>query len=243
LSASRFFVSGAYEPGDLIALDGADAHKIANVLRLGNGDSIEVIDSCGILFDAAVLIGEKTVRARLLSVVELGYATAALRVAVAQAIPKGSKMDFVVEKLTELGVTAIQPFESERSVVTGSSAAKLERWRRLAKAAAQQCGRRDVPFVHETVSFANLVTQFAGYDRVLFLWELAERVPLRESLPAALAGASTVLAVIGPEGGFSHAEAQLAASSGAHSISLGSRILRTETAGLALVSIVEYLSG
>jgi 16S rRNA (uracil1498-N3)-methyltransferase len=237
LSAPRFFVEGVRAPGDIVAFGGADARKIATVLRLREGDAVAVIDSTATLFAATL---DRSLHAVLGARVAGGESERGLRVTVAQGIPKGQKMDFVVEKLTELGVTALLPFESERSVVIGAGGNKVERWRRLAKTAAAQCGRREIPAVESPLTFADVIARFDGYDCVLFPWELAPRALLRDALPAAVANARDVLVVIGPEGGFSHAEAEAATAAGARVLSLGSRILRTETAGIALLAILNY---
>ncbi|MDQ2871941.1 MAG: 16S rRNA (uracil(1498)-N(3))-methyltransferase, partial [Candidatus Eremiobacteraeota bacterium] len=242
MSARRFFVEGTRACSDAVTFEGSDAHKIARVLRLRSGDIIEVIDSTGTAFSAAIESITPQVVAVLNGVLASDTLQSSMRVSIAQGIPKSAKMDFVVEKLVELGAAAILPFESERSVVTGSGSSKIERWRRLAKSAAQQCGRTDVPAISDPVPIAELIARFAHYDRVLFAWELSAQVAMHDALPNALASAQNVLAVIGPEGGFSHAEAQAACDAGAVLISLGRRILRTETAGMALLSVIQYLA-
>jgi 16S rRNA (uracil1498-N3)-methyltransferase len=222
--------------------DGSDAHKIVSVLRLKSGDALQVIDSAGESFSASIQVEGRSVVATLQSVIARA-AIPLLKVSVAQSIPKGQKMDFVIEKLTELGACAILPLQSERTVVSHVSAPKLQRWKRLAKTAAQQCGRNDIPDIGEPITFEELLRRFADYDRVLLPWELARRSGLRDRLPALLKMARSVLVVIGPEGGFSHAEAQAAQRSGAQLVSLGPRILRTETAGLVALAIIGYSMG
>jgi 16S rRNA (uracil1498-N3)-methyltransferase len=212
------------------------------VLRLHDGDVLEVIDSTGECFSAIVRVEGRTAVATLQAVVEHA-ATSLLKVTVAQSIPKGQKMDFAIEKLTELGACAILPLQSERTIVSHVSPPKLQRWKRLARTASQQCGRNDIPHIDEPLTFEQLLHRFAEYDRVLLPWELAQRTQLRDELPALLKMARSVLVVIGPEGGFSHAEAQAAQRYGAHLISLGPRILRTETAGLVALAIIGYSMG
>jgi 16S rRNA (uracil1498-N3)-methyltransferase len=222
-------------------MSGSDAHKIISVLRKRDGEEIDVIDSAAQRFTATLSIDGRSVRATLGQRTSTKSASV-LNVTVAQGVPKGQKMDFVVEKLTELGVAAIVPLRSERTVVADVSANKVDRWRRLAKTAAQQCGRDDIPRIDEPIAFAVLLDSFSQYDAVLFPWELAERAPLRERLPQLVRGVQRVLVVIGPEGGFSHAEADAAQRAGAHVISLGSRILRTETAPLVALALLHYLT-
>lgn len=228
--------------GDAVELGTGDARKVAVVLRARDGDAIEVVDSSGRVYAGRVRLDGKHVRAVLER--EAG-APRALRLAVtlAQGLPKGPKMDFVVEKATELGVAAILPFASSRTAGDGARAGKLERWRRIAKSAAQQCGRVEVPEVAEPIDFAGLVERAASYDLVLVPWELAGAGPLRERLPELIEGVRSVLLAIGPEGGFSHEEARALELAGAVLVSLGSRILRTETAGLVAYAVLLYASG
>ncbi|HET9095694.1 MAG TPA: 16S rRNA (uracil(1498)-N(3))-methyltransferase [Candidatus Baltobacteraceae bacterium] len=239
--SNRFFVEGRHESGQAVPLSGSDAHKIISVLRMRQGDTIEIIDSAAQRFRATLAIDERSVRAELGE--RIGSPASVLpHVTVAQGVPKGQKMDFVVEKLTELGAAEIIPLQSERTIVNGVSENKIERWRRLAKTAAQQCGRDDIPRIADPLALADLCKTFAAYDVVLFPWELADRVPLRDLLPELVADARRILVLVGPEGGFSHAEAAAAHSAGAQLISLGSRILRTETAALAVLAVLNYLT-
>ncbi|MDE2481208.1 MAG: 16S rRNA (uracil(1498)-N(3))-methyltransferase [bacterium] len=239
MGARRFFVENAHALGDLVPIVGSDAHKIVHVLRLRDGDSIELVDSSAHAFDAKLEIAGERVGARLERVREAAPRDGVV-VDVAQGVPKGQKMDFVVEKLTELGVAEILPLVSERTVVRDVGDAKLERWRRLARGAAQQSGRSDIPAVAEPIAFDELLARMGSYDLVLLPWEVAEPENLRERLARLLAEASRVLVVIGPEGGFSHAEAERAQAAGAQLVSLGSRILRSETAGLVTLVLVRH---
>ncbi len=242
MAAPRFFVEGVHGAGQTVTLAGDDAHKIAHVLRKRSGDAIQIIDSAANRFDAVLEIEDGSVRAQLSAPVAKQTAPP-LQITVAQGVPKGQKMDFVVEKLTELGGAAIVPFYSERSVVLESGQGKLDRWRRLAKTAATQCGRNEIPEVREPVNFAELLEMFAQYDCVLFPWELAGGAPLRDVLPSIVAGVRRVLVVVGPEGGFAHSEVEAAERSGARVIGLGTHILRTETAALVVVALLNYLTG
>lgn len=236
----RFFLEGRYERGASVVFDGSDARKIAVVLRMQEGDEVEIIDSSAQRFHATLHFEGRNVFAMLNETVQTSHAETP-HIAIAQGIPKGQKMDFVVEKLTELGAAEIFPLRSERTVAGDVSANKIDRWRRLAKTAAQQCGRSDVPLIAEPIALDELIGQFKSYDCVLLPWELADRTPLRERLPQLVHDARRILVPIGPEGGFSHEEADRAQAAGAHLISLGSRILRTETAALVVVSLLTYL--
>lgn len=237
--AARFFVAGRHESGEIVPLDGSDAHKARNVLRKASGDAVEIIDSAGRTFQAVLQVDGRAVNAVLGTMSQAPEEV--LQLTVAQGLPKAQKMDFVIEKLTELGVHTIVPLTSDRVVAGDVSPGKLERWKRLAAAACAQCGRSHIPEILEPITTAALTATFANYDCVLFAWELAEQRPLRETLPALVTGARRVLLVIGPEGGFTHAEASLARDGGAALLWLGPRILRTETAALAVASVLNYL--
>jgi 16S rRNA (uracil1498-N3)-methyltransferase len=238
--APRFFAEGRLMPGSTVRLTGADARKIVAVLRMRDGDEIELCDSGAHRFRGRIELHGRAVHALVEEEYTFALPIPDLRITVAQALPKGSKMDFVVEKLTELGVAAILPLRTERAIAD-ASAARIERWRRLARSAAQQCGRAEVPVISEPLSFAQLIERPVEYDRFLLPWELADRQPLRDVLPELLRDARTALVAIGPEGGFSHDEAESARAAGAVLVSLGRRILRTETAALALVAMMNFV--
>ena len=242
-SARRFFVEGRSEIGGSVEIAGGDAHKIAHVLRLRAGDRIEVIDSGAAAFVAAIDAVGPIVRATLLDrVVQRSEIRPRLDVDVAQAVPKGRRMELVIEKCTELGAAAFLPFYCERSVGRDVGEEKLSRWQRLARTAAQQSGRLDVPTIATPIEFDALVQRFGEYAAVLFAWEMAPNVPLREQLPSMLPATGRILAVVGPEGGFTHAEAELAERCGAALVWLGTRILRTDTAAMVLLAVIGALT-
>jgi 16S rRNA (uracil1498-N3)-methyltransferase len=237
-AARRFFVEGTASAGERIEITGGDAHKIAHVLRLREGDEIAVVDSTAHEFSATLVECGRVVLAEVGEEIERRAKAPALAIDLAQAVPKGSRMDFVIEKGTELGVAAFVPFFSERCVGQSAGEAKVARWQRLAKTAAQQCGRSDVPAIEAPATFQTMVRSFSRYDLVLFAWELAEPQSLTERLGALLPSAGKILVVVGPEGGFSHAEAESAAEQCADLIWLGPRVLRTDTAALVLLAVI-----
>ncbi len=205
-----------------------------------DGDTIEVIDSAAQHFHASIQIEGPKVSATLMTMLQRPEHNAP-QITIAQGVPKGQKMDFIVEKLTELGVAGIIPLQSERTIVTDVSANKLERWRRLAKTAAQQCGRSEIPSIEEPIAFDRLLTQFKDYDRVLLPWELVEYVPLRERLPDLMRSVGACWSSSAPKAG-SHMRKHRPRRTRERSlISLGPRILRTETAGLLVLSVLGYV--
>ncbi|MBV8748244.1 MAG: 16S rRNA (uracil(1498)-N(3))-methyltransferase [Candidatus Eremiobacteraeota bacterium] len=239
----RFFVEGVHAVGDRVAFAPDDARKLATVLRKRSGDRVQVVDSGGVAYAATLAVAGRDVRAQLDERLERGAVEAALRVTVAQAVPKGQKMELVVEKATELGAHALVPVRSARVVGHDTSPAKVERWRRVARSAAQQSGRTQIPEVADVHDWDALLATFTAYDRVYLPWELAAPAPLREVFEHELPQAGNVLIIIGPEGGFGEDEVARAREAGARPISLGRRILRTETAALVVLSALLYARG
>ena len=236
MSATRCFVDGVHQVDDVVALRADDARKLVVVLRRRAGDALEIRDSSGNRFEAELTFDGDAPFARLVAIAERG-AEEACEIVLAQAIPKGAKMEFVVEKCTELGVAGILPVRTERTVATAEGG-KVERWRRVARTSAAQCGRERIPFIAEPM---DLETALASpHDRALIPWELAERAPLRRTLPDLVADVRRVLVLIGPEGGFAATEIALARAAGAVPLSLGRRILRTETAGAICLALIRY---
>jgi 16S rRNA (uracil1498-N3)-methyltransferase len=238
----RFFISGIRAAGERVELAPDDARKLVTVLRRRSGDRVQLVDAGGTAFPARLDLADGLVHAILDAPLALATSETGTRIVIAQAIPKGQKMDFIVEKATELGVAAIVPVRSERVQGERTAAAKLERWQRIAKAAAQQAGRARVPSIEPLVEWAELCAQFAGYDRVYLAYEGAAAVPLRARFEAdAPAVAATgIMVVVGPEGGLAPDEVTRARARGALEISLGRRILRTETAALVVLAALLY---
>jgi 16S rRNA (uracil1498-N3)-methyltransferase len=239
----RFFVEGVHVLGETVSFAPDDARKIATVLRGRSGERVHVIDSAGSAFAAAIDVNASGVTATLAEAIERGTVESAVRLVVAQAIPKGQKMDLIVEKATELGAAAIVPLRSERVTGERTGEHKVERWQRIAKTAAQQSGRTVIPAIAPIAGWDDLLATFGEYDRVYVPWELADVRPLREVFEVDAPRVSSVLFVIGPEGGFSAGEVERAVATGAIAISLGARILRTETVALAVLSAFAYARG
>ncbi|HCF60840.1 MAG TPA: 16S rRNA (uracil(1498)-N(3))-methyltransferase [Myxococcales bacterium] len=222
-----------------VELTRSERHYLLDVLRLREGDELEVFDGAGGRH-RAWLEGDSSLRLGPRSADAPSHAPIAL----AQALAKGEKMELVIEKATELGVAEILPFASERSVVRleGRRAEeRVERWRRIAASAARQCGRADLPAVQPVGTLESVLASAAHRGaRRLFLWEKEHE----RRLSSALAGFDgPVVLIVGPEGGFSDAEAELARARGAETVSLGARVLRTETVALAALAVAQFLRG
>ncbi|MBN2284761.1 MAG: 16S rRNA (uracil(1498)-N(3))-methyltransferase [Deltaproteobacteria bacterium] len=229
-----------------VTLGGADFRYIRQVLRLRPGATVILFDGRGREFTArieAVSAGTAT----LLITGEERTPPPACSITLAQSLPKGAKMDLIVQKTTELGVNRIIPFISSRSVprlTEEKKHARADRWRKIAREAARQCGRATVPEVTEVVSFDELL-EAPGEDTLrLIFWEHERRQSIRGILTdERYRHRSRLDLIVGPEGGFSENEVETARQGGCIPVTLGDAILRTETSPLTIISIVQYERG
>lgn len=239
----RFFVDNDRVADGSVSIVGEDAHHIARSLRMAVGEKITVCDRTGREYICAIssFDEEREVVAKILSSVESANEPS-LYIRLFQALPKGDKLDTVIQKAVECGASEIIPFQSERCVVRikdGAEERKNERRRRIAAEAAKQCGRSRLPEVRSAVSFAEAIALAAESDLCLFCYEGEGTEPLGRILRSREPLSGSVSIVIGSEGGFSEAEAALAKEKGAVMTGLGRRILRTETAsGFVLACLV-----
>ena len=238
----RFFIEeGAAAPGvgDLYTVSGEDARHIASSLRMREGEKLTLCDGAGNDYLCSVVSVGRDVTARVLSVFP-SRGEPPYRAAVYQALVKGDKFDSVVQKSVECGASSVTPFLSSRCVSRPderSAGKKAERWRKIAAEAAMQCGRGALPEVGEAIPFSEAIKKAAAADIPLFCYEGGGE-PLRDVLRGMRPG--TVSVIIGPEGGFSPEEAAEAAAAGMKTVSLGARILRTETVAQTVLSCLSY---
>lgn len=238
----RFFVTSTQIEGDTVTVLGEDAHHISRSLRLAAGEQITVCDMSRTeyLCELTDFLPDR-VLARILSK-NPSNTEPPLRVTLYQALPKGDKLDTVIQKAVECGVSCIVPFESERCVVrmkADSEERKTERRRRIAAEAAKQCGRGILPEVMPTVSFAEMLDEAGKADAVLFCYEGDGTRPIGQLLSElALPQDAKIALIVGSEGGFSQKEAGIAAEQGFLMTGLGKRILRTETAPLFALACI-----
>lgn len=233
---ARFFVDPAVVAGEVAMLVGPDAHHAATVLRLKLGAAVTLLDGLGGVFSCevqAIAKGQVTLGVMSRAVVP----APAVEVTLYQGLPKGDKLELVLQKATELGVARVVPLPAVRSVMkveAGKVEAKLARWRAIAREAAEQSERPTLPVVDAPRGLAGL-TLPAGTRAYV----LAERTGGR-SLPRALPPAPPppLALFVGPEGGWDPVELAQLEALGAEPVTLGPRILRTETAGLAALAIV-----
>ena len=235
----RFFIPKPYKQE--MQITGRDAHHIIDVLRMAPGDRLQVVADDGVSFVGevtAVNSNSVTVTAR-----EILRETHEpdVRISLLQGLAKGEKMEFIIQKAVEIGVTDIFPVAMEHSVVVLDSSKaekKVERWQKIAEAAAKQSKRDSIPVVHEVMTLDQIL-QKGKWDLLLVAYESENQVSLKEALQAHKE-AKTVGVIIGPEGGLSNEEVEAARKQGGIAVSLGRRILRTETAGLVAATAILY---
>ena len=239
---ARFFIEGKIAAQ--MALSGENAHHARNVLRLQPGEEVIVVDSEGNAGRAEV--GKSSLTEISLTLIEQidDHSEPPITVYLAQGLAKGDKMDYIVQKAVELGAGKIIPLAAERSIVrydAAKQANRRERWQKIALEAAKQCGRLTVPEVTDFHDVKRLLAEYGKDSLIVMLYEGEKKSGLKALLKKC--HARTILLLIGPEGGFSDGEAALCRQNGVQTVSIGPRILRTETAALAALSVVMYECG
>jgi len=242
----HFFIEPENIVDEQIRITGSDVRHITKALRLQPGDKISVADGRGQKYiiklvetSEEVVIGE--IQDEFIAQVE-----PEVKVTLLQGLPKSKKMDLIVQKCTELGIDQVIPMETKRSVVKlkpSKAKRRQKRWQKIAEEAAKQSGRAMIPKIGELKDFADLEEVIADYDLVLIPWEDEDSDGLKNKLQNLDLNPEKILLVIGPEGGFASEEVDKAKELGAKSVTLGPRILRTETAGLAALSMILYEAG
>lgn len=244
----RYFVSVEQFKDNTVEITGDDARHITKVMRGKVGDKIIVSD--GLSREAIVeleLLEQGLVTANVVEHLEM-LQEAQVKVTIAQSLPKGDKMETVIQKCTEIGAVSFVPFLSARTIVQYDSKKeekRLDRWRKICKEAAEQSHRNIVPTVEPPLSWSQLIKSFTQYDAVYFCYEKEHGLQLRDVVKPFVqsveAGSKPkVLLLVGPEGGFSEEECRKAEEAGAISVGLGRRILRCETAGMVALSCILY---
>jgi len=239
-AGARLYCDLPLSPGAEIALPEAAARHAVTVLRLQVGDTLNLFNGEGGEYRASlVAVSKREARARLIEF-HAAERESPLEITLALGIAAGERMDYSLQKATELGVTAIQPLATERSLVklAGERAERrLQHWQHVVIAACEQCGRNRVPAVAPVQKlFAYLAAADRNKRRLMLSPDAA--TPLKRVPPAA-----SVVLLIGAEGGLAPAEYQAAAASGFEPVSLGPRVLRTETAPVAALAVLQALWG
>jgi 16S rRNA (uracil1498-N3)-methyltransferase len=240
----RFYVPQPKVQDGMLRVEGDEAKHIRKVLRLKPGDEIVVFNGAGKEYEGPIIEeGSSSVVIRVRSIAS-SQSDSPLEIALAQSLLKGEKMDYLIQKATELGVKQIIPFFSSRTIPLLEESRRLKRyhrWKKIALEASKQCGRGLIPQIEPLQSFFEMI-QEAGQDRLRFiLWE-KEGMRLKEVLKKRIEK-SKIFFVVGPEGGFTQEEVDRARREGFIPVHLGRRTLRSETSSLCFLSILQYEYG
>jgi 16S rRNA (uracil1498-N3)-methyltransferase len=237
-----FFLGDNTVTGEIATVTGELYRHMARVLRLKEGSEVQLIDGagqhlCGVVDE----VGAKSLSVRITGTQSAPAQEQGLRITLYQGLPKGEKLDLILQKCTELGVTEVVTFDADRSIVKlrgERSAGRLGRCEKIVQEAARQSGRSNVPKVAIGGSL-DVVLGETDHTVRLLLWEGEQTTRLHKFFEA-YRSPESVAVVVGPEGGLSAEEVEQAIACGFTPVSLGKRILRTETAGLAMLSILQF---
>lgn len=238
----RFFIPQPY--GEMMTITGVDARHIYTVLRMTQGTKIQIVSDDGVTALGEITeAGESVVTVKCLEVLAESHEPS-VRIILAQGLAKGEKMDFIIQKAVELGVSEIVPVAMEHSVVrleSEKAVKKAERWQKIAEAAAKQSKRDVIPIVQPVQTMEQMLAHNACSCK-LIAYECEDKLGLKAALQKQQE-LKEVLLIIGPEGGISEAELHQAQAAGAWGVSLGKRILRAETAALVAAAAIFYETG
>ena len=239
----HFFVTPDQVQKETILIEGQDVNHMKNVLRMKIGEQVEISDGNNKKYLCEVESYEE--EGAVLHIIEEMEADTELssKLYLFQGLPKSDKMELIVQKAVELGAYEIIPVSTKRAVVkldAKKAAKKVERWNSISESAAKQAGRSLIPEVTEVLTFTQALEKAKELDVVLIPYELAEGMDEAKQIIRSIEKGQSVGIFIGPEGGFERAEVEQAMEAGAKSITLGRRILRTETAGLAILSVLMF---
>lgn len=239
----RFYISEEQISENEITIEGGDVNHIRNVLRLDEGDWVIACNGQGKDYVSRISKIEKDQVTLQVEKVQSTGTELPARITLFQGVPKKEKMEFIIQKAVELGVYEIVPVMMKRCVVKlddKKMAKKQERWQAIAEAAAKQCDRGIIPVVHQPVSMEVAIDMAKSLEYNMIPYELQDGIDRSREIVAQACTQETVGIFIGPEGGFEASEVERAVASGMEPITLGKRILRTETAGMALLSIMMF---
>lgn len=240
----RFFVEEPAMGANSITITGGDVNHIKNVLRMSVGDKICVINGQNNkeYYCEITALGSDTIDTRICEIRESDQELAN-EIVLFQGLPKSDKMELIIQKAVELGVHTIVPVSTDRTVVkldAKKEANKRKRWMSISESAAKQSGRLRIPEVTQVVSFKEALEMAGKMDVRLIPYELAEGMEKTREVMSGIQPGQSVAVFIGPEGGFESSEIEKAREIGVQSITLGKRILRTETAGLVTLAMLVY---
>ena len=232
MKEKRYYFDGKIDLGDILTLDGEEFHHLSAVMRTRVGESVCLINGSGNFYFGTVCeITKKNAKIKIESV-EASTSEPSINLTVYQALAKGEKLSLVMQKITELGASELRLFESKYCDVKPNEN-KSDRLKSVAISAAKQCGRATITDVSGTISVSQMAEEVKNFDKFFVAYENSDGKTLVNSLLNLESKPTNIAVVIGAEGGFSEEEISLLNSVGAEVVSLGKRILRTETAAIA----------
>lgn len=238
---ANFYITREDITAEKALITGEEAQHISRVLRMKKGDEVTLCDGEGNFYEAELEeFSEKCVTAKIISS-RKAETEPETKITIFQGVPKNPKLETIVQKATEIGVVRIVPVDTVRAVAKLDKSAKVDRLRKIAKEAAKQSKRGIIPYVNDAVSFKEAVKMATKADLALIPYEEEREVSLKKALSGKKP--ETVAVMIGPEGGFDKEEIRIAKENGIISVTLGKRILRTETAPLAVSAAILYELG
>lgn len=236
----KFFVEQSQISQETITISGAQHEHLAKVLRTKAGEEIVCLTGDDFEYYCKVLeVGKKETRAKILRK-SLCARNPKASITIFQGLAKGEKLDLITQKATELGASALIPFESHFTIAK-TPRPKTDRLTKITQESCKQCGRSKAIRIFETINLKDIKNHLAGFDLVLFFYERAPENQTLSSFNTEILAAQNIAIIVGAEGGFSEDEAKILISLQAKEISLGKRILRTETASIAVCAYINFL--
>lgn len=243
-SISTFYIKNSQINDEKIVVIGEDVNHIKNVLRYRIGDEIDVCDDNAIRYYTKILTMSNDEVVLEIQSKTFDTTESNIKIDLYQGLPKSDKMELIIQKVTELGASSVIPVITERVIVKideKSEAKKLERWNKIALEASKQSGRQVVPQIQKIMKLENFVENLSKYDIVIVPYECEKENTLKKVIKNYQKDVKSIAVVIGPEGGFSENDLKLLEKlPNMSKVSLGKRILRTETAGLATIAMLIY---
>ncbi len=241
----KYFTKPENINDEFITIEGDEAKHILNVMRMTEGDKITVCDGNKKDYYCKIIeTGKNVLKAQIIETAE-SETEPETEIVLFQGLPKSDKMEYIIQKCVEIGVSRIVPVITERAVVKIEKGAKedkkIERWLKISESAAKQSGRGIIPIVERPVKLSEAIKEAALLENAVIPYENEEKTGLKEFIKSAKKGSIGIF--IGPEGGFDSSEIEMAVKSGIIPVTLGKRILRTETAGLVTAAIILYELG
>ena len=237
----NFFVNKDKIKDNFIFIENSDVNHIKNVLRKNIGDILDIV-SDRIRYKAEIIeISSNQIKCKILEKNE--DIDKKINLTLFQALAKADKIESIIQKCTELGVYEIVPTEMKRCVVKldeKDKSKKIERWKKIAEVAAKQSLRNDILKIEDILSFKSMILNLKNYDLVILAYEKEQDIKLKDVLRNMSKDIRNIAVIIGPEGGIDEEEATLLVNNGANQITLGKRILRTETAPVAISAMIMY---